>query len=282
MAVNKYPWVRNLNGLEKPLIVPGLVQAGSTQAIKQGEICAFNQTSTYFSPIDAVADSEFLLAISAQEQFASHQLGAEVLERYLAFIVPRDGDVFEFAIDTARSVAVGDTFILTASDSQTLTYSASGSPVAVAVDIKNYPESGTTLRSKSTAQVMFLPEYSYYRLMNRNLKKIQHFSGATDTLRAEESGLICTNLGSTGTTLTLPQACPAGTYFIFVNMADQNFDVDPGAAGGIYIKGGKQADNKYIRHADIGDYMELVSDGNGDWVAISSLSGADADITVES
>ena len=67
----------------------------------------------------------------------------------------------------------------------------------------------------------------------------------------------------------------------FVCMADEAFRLEPGAAGGIYIKGAKQADNKYVSVSDIGDFIHLVADGNGDWVAVASISGADADITVQ-
>ena len=105
---------------------------------------------------------------------------------------------------------------------------------------------------------------------------------ANFTLSAAQSGTVHTNLGAGGTiTATLPQSPPKGTMFQFVCMADQAFQLEPGAAGGIYIKGAKQADDKYVSVTDIGDFIHLVADGNGDWVAVASISGADADITVE-
>jgi hypothetical protein len=102
-------------------------------------------------------------------------------------------------------------------------------------------------------------------------------------LAAGQSGLTLTNLGATGAvTASLPQNPPAGTCFAFVCMEDQLLRVAPGAGGGIYVKGAKQADNKYVAIGDIGDFLHLVADGNGDWVAVASIGGADADITVES
>ena len=102
------------------------------------------------------------------------------------------------------------------------------------------------------------------------------------TLAAAHTGTVHTNLGASGAvTATLPGSPPAGTEFKFVCMADQEFRLAPGAAGGIYIKGNKQADNKYVSVTDIGDFIHLIADGNGDWVAVASIGGADVDITVE-
>ena len=102
------------------------------------------------------------------------------------------------------------------------------------------------------------------------------------TLAAAHTGTVHTNLGATGAiTATLPADPPTGTEFRFVCMADQELRMAPGAAGGIYIKGAKHADNKYVSVTDIGDFVHLIADGNGDWVAVASISGADADITVE-
>lgn len=105
---------------------------------------------------------------------------------------------------------------------------------------------------------------------------------ANFTLTAAHSGTVHTNLGAGGTiTATLPQSPPKGTMYQFVCMADQVFRFEPGAAGGIYIKGAKQTDDKYVSITDIGDFVHLIADGNGDWVAVASISGADADISVE-
>jgi len=105
---------------------------------------------------------------------------------------------------------------------------------------------------------------------------------ASFTLTGLQSGTVHTNLGASGAvTATLPQSPPKGTHYKFVCMADQALHLEPGAAGGIYVKGAKQADDKYVSVTDIGDFIHLIADGNGDWVAVASISGADADISVE-
>jgi hypothetical protein len=110
---------------------------------------------------------------------------------------------------------------------------------------------------------------------------IEHHASSF-SLTAAQSGTVHTNLGASGTiTATLPQSPAKGTEFKFVCMADQSLQLDPGAAGGVYVKGAKQADDKYVAIGDIGDFVHLVADGNGDWVAVASIGGADADIGVE-
>jgi len=97
-----------------------------------------------------------------------------------------------------------------------------------------------------------------------------------------QSGTTYTNLAASGVvTATLPGSAPAGTTFGFVCMADQPLQVAPAVTGSIYIKGARQAAGKYASIGDIGDFIHLVADGTGDWVAISSIGGADIDITIE-
>lgn len=111
--------------------------------------------------------------------------------------------------------------------------------------------------------------------------RIDHHTASFNVTRAD-SGTVHTNLGAVGPiTASLPQNPPTGTELKFVCMADQELRLAPGFAGGIYIKGAKQADNKYVAITDIGDFVHLVADGNGDWVAVGSISGADADIIVQ-
>ncbi|NOS99681.1 MAG: hypothetical protein HOP29_03550 [Phycisphaerales bacterium] len=113
------------------------------------------------------------------------------------------------------------------------------------------------------------------------LQHVNHHA-AGFTLTAALSGTLHTNLGASGAIVaTLPQSPPAGISYRFVCMADQELRLEPGAAGGLYVKGAKQADDKYVSVTDIGDFIELVADGNGDWLAAASINGADADITVE-
>lgn len=113
------------------------------------------------------------------------------------------------------------------------------------------------------------------------MARVEHRT-ASFALSARQSGGVFTNLGASGAiTATLPQNPPEGTTFKFVCMADQALQVAPGTAGGIYVKGAKQADNRFVAISDIGDFLHLVADGNGDWVAVASIGGADGDIAVE-
>lgn len=278
-AVNLSPWVKNLSGTDKPLIFPGKVQAGGTQAIKRGEICTFNETSGYFVPVDAVADNAYALAIANEEQKAAD------LERYLEFIALRPDDVFEFVLDASAQIALGDGLELTASNSQKLTRDVDGDAVAFVVNIDNYPETGTTALYRSYAQVVFNPVYSYWcqTVLKSGLKKVLAKTAAY-TLLPEDLGAIVTNKGASGSvTLTAPNAIvPVGWWFDMAVMADQAFVFDPKPdTAACYIKGAAQTAGNYVSVTDIGDYIRWVWDGT-DWLGYLSISGADADITVES
>jgi len=54
-------------------------------------------------------------------------------------------------------------------------------------------------------------------------------------------------------------------------MAPYALRIDPGIYGGIYINGAKQADDKYIWADGVGESVELVSDGQWDWVAVGAV-----------
>jgi len=105
---------------------------------------------------------------------------------------------------------------------------------------------------------------------------------ADATLDRNDSPKVCTNVGATGTVvLTLPQNAKGGEVFKFTRVAAQALRVDPGAAGAIYAAGigsyAKQADGKYVQLGAVGDQLELVADGNGDWIATNEVGT----ITVE-
>ncbi|MFP4145294.1 MAG: hypothetical protein ACLFV3_09135 [Phycisphaeraceae bacterium] len=117
----------------------------------------------------------------------------------------------------------------------------------------------------------FLPHQTFMGLKYQESHKrlfIEHFT-SDDTLEKLETGKVCTNLGATGAvTITLPQNAEKGELFAFAVMAAQELRVSPGAAGGIYINGDKQADDKYISADDEGESVMLVADGHGDWIAL--------------
>ena len=278
MAVNKYPWVKNLGGDTKPLIFPGKVQAGSSQAIKRGEICTFDETSGYFIPANAIADARYSLAIANEEQKSGDSA------RYMEFIALRPEDVFEFTLSAAAGVAIGDGLILVASQSQQLTQDVDGSGgvvVAFVAGKSNYPETGTTLRTLSTAEVVFNAAFSYWmqRAVHPLLQKIITSTGAL-TLKYEDCGALVIANGAQA--ITLPNAVvPPGWWVEIVVAADAAVTVDPKPdTAGIYIKGALQADGKYISMTDIGDFVKLMWDGTN-WIAVNSISGADGDISVE-
>ena len=100
-------------------------------------------------------------------------------------------------------------------------------------------------------------------------KVLEAHTGAA-TLTWGESGSIHTNLGATGTvTITLPQTVGDGFVCRLAVMAAYELRIDPGAAGAIYINGAKQTDNMYITANDEAESVDLVADGNGDWIARS-------------
>ncbi len=278
MANNKYPWLRNIFGAKEPLIIMGKVQAGTTAAIKRGEICTFNETSGYFIPVNAAADYVYSLAIANEEQ------KADGLARYMEFLAIRDGDVFEFELAAAAQIEYGYALELTASNSQKLTYDADGNAVAFVAGHQNYPETGTTLRTVSHAEVCFLPEYSYIykNMIPKNLKKLLVKTDAY-TLTLEDCGAVLSTKGdSDGVALTAPSGTvPIGWWIdIFVG-ADQavTFDPKPDTAK-IYVAGAAQTAGKYMSMTDIGDFVRLMWDGT-DWLATSGLSGADGDISIQ-
>jgi len=122
---------------------------------------------------------------------------------------------------------------------------------------------------KADGSVVFLGDQNFggYKTIGVALTIEHHI--ADDTLTKEETGSIHTNLGAGGTiTLTLPQDARAGDYFQFVAMVAQQLRIDPGAAGGIYVNGAKQTDDKYIWADSEGESITLVADGNGDWASL--------------
>uniref|UniRef100_A0A6H1ZGY5 Uncharacterized protein n=1 Tax=viral metagenome TaxID=1070528 RepID=A0A6H1ZGY5_9ZZZZ len=95
---------------------------------------------------------------------------------------------------------------------------------------------------------------------------------AYHVLTVKESGSVHTNLGAGGAiTLALPQDAVSGCTFKFGVMTAQELRINPGAAGAIYINGAKQTDSKYITADDEAESIQLIADGNGDWLALSAV-----------
>jgi len=282
-ATNISAWAGNLDGATEPLLIKGLIQAGSTQAIKVGELVTWNETSGYWIPISAASDAQRYLLGFANEEISTLTASAA---RYTTIIVPRPADVFSIELASAASVEFGANYIPTGSNSQTATLDADGLPVFNSVGDANYPVAtnygGTTVASESHGLFTVNPEYSYYRrLVRLNTHKKVITVGAALTLLDEWSGAIIVNTGATTAyQVDLPQNCATGTYFIFTATAAQALRVHS-AGGGIYIKGGKQADSKYVGVADEGEFIHVVHVGSNDWVAYASPTGEETGIAVE-
>ncbi len=263
MAENLSPFVRNKYGAKETIFL-GRVQAGSAQTVKRGEICCFNKTAGYWTPVSAVADGErYLLAISNEEQKTADP------ERYMEFVAPKPGDEFEFEMAAARAVAQGDGFTLTAGNSQKITYSAADFAVFTAVGDDNYPQVGTTLSVKSKAVVEMNPLCSFWQALQGNLQraKMQEIT-ASRTLTYEESGSVIF-VATDALVITLP-ATKQGIEYTFVNSgADGNniIAIDPADDDAIfYITGvdGKKLLNTKAT-AVRGDMVTLIGDGNAGW-----------------
>ena len=159
MATNKSPWRMNVGGDNKPFRVLLPVAAGSSQAIKRGEICTYSWASDAATPASA---GNSALVIADREQKADDKA------RMIEFIVPRPDDVFEFDLASAAAHRLGDTFAI--SDSQTLAASSSNVCARQAGDdhCPNPSENDVTRRTKGTAHVLFDPGVSYWAVINGN------------------------------------------------------------------------------------------------------------------
>ena len=158
-----------MNGATQPLVRLGLFQAGSTQAIKRGELLSFTAvTNTNFEPLAADASRDSDIAIANEEIKAGDRAG------YYEIIVPRPGDVFEFDLATAAATAVGASLFFSSSEA----FAASGSNVVgTAVGQEHYPQkqghlsadgapdAGVTIRSISVVRCTIKEAASVYSLL---------------------------------------------------------------------------------------------------------------------
>jgi hypothetical protein len=100
------------------------------------------------------------------------------------------------------------------------------------------------------------------------IKKIIEAHIDDDTLIADESGSVHTNLGASATvTLTLPSSAPTGTVFNFAVQAAQQLRIDPGTAA-IRDDSGQMAD-KFKSANAIGASLTIIADSVGNWATIA-------------
>lgn len=160
MAVNKMTWVRNLLGAPEPFVYLGSFQAGSTQAICQGEILEFTaDTNSDWCPIDSDFNMAANIAVAACEIKSGDKAG------YYPIYVPRPGDVWEYALAAAGATAYGTSLYYSAS--QTVTVTTGSYVLGYAVGQANYPQPqgfasdgdwadrGTSIRSQSYVHMTF-------------------------------------------------------------------------------------------------------------------------------
>lgn len=166
MATNNVRWVRNLFGASEPLVMLGLFQAGSTAAIKRGELLEkTGATNTAWVPID----SDF--AMSGNIAIANEEIKAGDRAGYYGIIVPRYGDVFEYALAAASAIAVGAAVYYSSSEA----VAASGTNIlGYAVGQEHYPskqghladdasgDAGSTVKSTSYARITITRTASYF------------------------------------------------------------------------------------------------------------------------
>jgi hypothetical protein len=167
MANNTPRWIANLNGAAEPLRVLGKFQAGSTQAVKVGELIELTGvTNTCWVPMDSDFAGAGNVAI-ADEEIVAGDLGG-----YFPVIVPRTGDVFEYDLASAGSSAVGTAVYWSSSEAVAITGS---NQLGTIVGTEHYPlqghkglqgagapDAGTTLRSRSSVLITIKAAASYY------------------------------------------------------------------------------------------------------------------------
>lgn len=131
-AVNKAIGYQNLYGRAAPVYIYLPVQAGSTQAIKKGEICKLRSLTDYstYPVIPATSGDDGFIPVIANEEQAAGDAA-----RKIQFILPQEGDCFLFDTDAATTVQPGTA--LEISDSQTLC-DGTTNPVATAFQIDDY------------------------------------------------------------------------------------------------------------------------------------------------
>lgn len=269
-AVNKDPYCYTIGGGE-PMCFKGLVRAGSDQAIKVGEICTWNEQTGYFKPVDAVADHQYWLAISKEEQKSTGRAELTGI-RYMEFYALHPNDVFEFVLAAAMSLTIGTPFTLTASDSQKLTSGVGAFAVAIAVTDSHYPdEEDTTIRNQSYARVTFNPAISWWgnrmSQMNRTGRKIIAISSTQAII---ESDMYHSVILVTGTTVvSLPPVKP-GMDAIFQNCDAATIGINPDDDDKIRMDGNLLDDGDSITFTEQGDICRILTESVDGFIALNT------------
>jgi len=260
MAVNKDPFVRSRSKDGLPSVFKGLVYTGV--AIKIGEICDWNSNAGYFTPISAVADHRYPLAI-AKEEMKTTGRGELTGTRYIDFYSLAPEDEFEFELATAAGIALGDPYTLTASNSQKLTAGVGAFAVAICVDDGHYPqEEDTTIRTVTHGIFSFNPAATWWGYRMSQIART-----GRRIIELDDSGALAANdmyntlviQSGTAKTITLAAVQP-GMDFIIVCAVGQALHVDPNASDAIILDGAAlTAGNKLTSASGAGDLVHLIT-----------------------
>lgn len=164
----KNAWVANMYGHGGPFKFPGKFQAGATQAIFKGELIKLSGGN--WVPLDTDTAMTAIVAI------ADCDIRSGDLAGYYPIIVPRPGDVFEFALAASTTTTVGQSLYVAGSattPSQTLTVTAGTNIIGNVVDSSVIPmqahasvspgyDAGTTLLARSQIHCTIKAAASYY------------------------------------------------------------------------------------------------------------------------
>lgn len=145
MASNTARWVKNLNGehITGPLVVLGKFAAGSSQAIKKGELLELTgNTNTEWVPLDSDFDMSAAAGSGGKVAIAACEIKSGDLAGYYPIIVARPEDVFEFTLlsTDAQNPAAGTAVYY--SSSETVTTTAGTNIVGNVCQFSHYPKQG--------------------------------------------------------------------------------------------------------------------------------------------
>lgn len=268
---NLDPFLGSRNKGSKAVQFLGLVQAGATQAIKRGEICTWDKTVGYFVPVSAVADHRYTLAIPIEEQKAKGR-GQLTAKRYIPFYALSPDDIFQFQLDAAAALTLGQQYTLSSTDSQHLTAGAGDFAVAIAADTDHYPqEEDTVIRTQLWARVIFNQSCTYFGYRMSLLARAGRRSIAINTNEVlKESDMYNMIAVITGTrTITLPPVKP-GMDIIFVTGDGNAQSIDPDGADQLRLNGALlAAGNKATNNSGAGDTLHLMTEGASGFLAIT-------------
>lgn len=174
MGVSNFRWVERIGHPNEvgPLVMPGLFQAGATQAITCGQILERTaDTNTKWVPIDSDHDA----SAGAGLAIAGQDIASGDLAGYYPIIVPRSGDVFEFDLAAASAIEPETALYYSAVGPTTLTVTAGTNIIAYSTFGPNFPgmqkrlsegqlgNSGTTFRSTNKVRAVFRAACSFFK-----------------------------------------------------------------------------------------------------------------------